>query len=214
VRAQAGISGQGPTNVTGQTGIYADVVRWVEESYNEIQTIHENWNFLHNNYTLPIPAYVQEITMPVDGVRVIAKETFIHQESSGDKERVRYVPYSVWKLQDRFTLDEVKTEVPTYVTQLPNNNLRFNSKLDDLSDVLFEGYREPHIMVNSTDTPIFPPQYHDLIQFKALIKYASYYNATEVYKANEAAFREGISKMKFSELPKENLYTPPLVVFA
>ena len=46
-RAQAGIAGAGPTSTTGQSGIYADVVRWVEEAYNEIQTLNDNWNFLH-----------------------------------------------------------------------------------------------------------------------------------------------------------------------
>jgi len=214
VRAQAGVSGTGPSGVTGQTGIYADVVRWVEEAYNEIQTMHENWNFLHNQYSLPLPAYTQEVTMPTEGVRVIAKDTFIHQDQTGALERVVYVPYSVWKLTDRFVLEAPGTETPTHITQLPNNSLKLSAIQEYDCFINFEGYREPHVMKENLDIPIFAPQYHDLIQFKALMKYASFYNATETYNANKEAFNLDIKKMQFSELPRENIVTPTFVPFA
>ena len=215
VRSQSGISGSGPSNVTGQTAIYADVVRWVTESYNEIQTEHENWNFLHNTYSLAVPAFFDTITMPVEGVRVISHESFVMQDINGKRLRIDYVPWSVWKVADKLYLDEDNEEgVPEYVTQLPNKSLKFHPTIQEDGVIHFEGYREPHIMVNSTDVPIIPTQYQTLIEFKALMKYSSYYNATEVFKANDLAYKELLSKMKFSELPKDNTFTRPLVYFA
>ncbi len=214
VRAQSGISGEGPSNVNETVGIYGDVLRWVREAYNEIQTEYENWNFLHVNYAMTLPNLFLEMSMPTEGVRVIAKETFVWQFQLGDKNRIQYVPYSVWKIKDEFALKTPKIEEPSYVTILPNGNLLFNSRFAEELLISFEGYREPAVMVNSTDIPIFPAQYHDLIQFKALMKYGAYYNAQEVYKANEIAYKNLLSKMKYSELPRENLVTPTLVPFA
>jgi len=214
VRAQAGISGSGPTNVTGQTAIYADVVRWVTESYNEIQTEHENWNFLHSSYSVPIPAYFGEISMPLEGVRVISHESFIIRDVNSNRTRVKYIPFSVWKLEDKFILGPSENGVPEFLTQLPNKNLKFYPTIEEDGSIEFEGYREPHIMINSIDSPILPTQYHTLIEFKALMKYASFYNATEMYKANDLAYKDLLSKMRFSELPRDNTKVIPLVRFA
>ena len=214
VRAQAGIAGEGPSNISTTTGIMGDVLRWTREAYNEIQTEFENWNFLFKNYSLTVPEAFREVTMPQEGVRVIAKETFIIQEVNGTKTRIRYVPYSVWKLDDKLALEAIETKLPTHVTILPNKNLLFNTAAPENLSILFDGYREPHVMVNSTDLPIFDVQYHTLIQLKALTKYGTYYNAQEVYKASDIAYKTLLSKMKYSELPRENLVTPPFVAFA
>ncbi|RKZ03060.1 hypothetical protein DRQ25_18080 [Candidatus Fermentibacteria bacterium] len=214
VRAQAGISGEGPSNVSETVGIYGDVLRWVRESYNEIQTEYENWNFLHVNYSLQLPKAFKQLSMPAEGVRTIAKETFIYQAISGERGRIIYVPYSVWKIEDKFILNVAEEGLPSYVTILPNSDLVMDATAPDDMHIQFEGYREPHVMGTSTDVPIFPVQYHALIQFKALMKYGAFYNAQEIYKANEIAYKELLSKMKYSELPKDNLITPTLVPFA
>ena len=79
VRAQAGIAGDGPTDVTGQTGINADIVRWVDESYNDIQTAHENWNFLFSRVELELQTGFSEFDMSAKNLRVIAYDTFLIQ---------------------------------------------------------------------------------------------------------------------------------------
>jgi len=212
VRAQSGISGDGPTNVTGQTGIYADVVRWVEEAYNYVQTLHENWNFLYESQQITLQATFDEYDITTLRVRQIAKDSYLRQFQLGDKIRLKYVPFAEWRLNDRFL--ESVTGKPEFVTELPTGELRFWPIADDDYEIIFEAFSRPDIMTAGTDEPIFAAQYHDLIKLDALRRYGEYYNSQEVYKSADATFRQLIMKMQFSELPRDNLVTPTFVPFA
>ena len=212
VRAQSGISGDGPTNVVGQTGIYADVVRWVEEAYNHIQTLHENWNFLFNTYQFTLQNGFDQYDVETLNIRQIVKDSFLRQFQLGDKIRLKYIPYAEWRLEDRFL--KAETGKPEFVTELPTGELRFWPMADDDYEIIFEGYGQPHVMSASTDETIFSDQYDELVQAQALMRYAEYYNALEIYNISKAQFDIMIKKMEFSELPKDNLVTPTFVPFA
>ena len=45
VRQECGISGDGPSNVSGQVGMYAKIIGWVQAAHEELQQLHSEWNF-------------------------------------------------------------------------------------------------------------------------------------------------------------------------
>lgn len=212
VRAQAGISGDGPANVTGQSGIYADVVRWVDESYNDIQTKYENWNFLYTTMSFELQDTFNTYDMGSSNIRQIVKDSFKSQFQFDDKIRMSYIPYAKFRVDRRF--DTASSGVPKYVTELPDGTLQFYPTPDDTYTIFLEGYSTPDVLSGSTDTPIFPSQYHELIKLNALIRYSEYYNVPEMYQSATRSFEMGIKKMEFSELPRDNLVTPSFVPFA
>lgn len=212
VRAQAGIGGDGPTDVTGQTGIYAEVVRWVDEAYNQIQTKHENWNFLYTEESFTLQETFDEYDITSLGIRKIAKDSFLIQYQGGDKEILTYIPFTSWRKEPQFR--KAKSDKPKFVTQLPTGELRFWPTADDDYTIIFEGFIRPNIMTDSLDVPIFNEQYHELIQAYALMRYGSFYNVKEVYDAASVTAKDILPRMQFSELPKDNLVTPPFVRFA
>jgi len=230
VRAQSGISGEGPSSVTNQLGVYADVVRWVAEAYNEIQTMYENWNFLHNHYQFTLqggqshynPAQLVGSAGGV-GVRTPTKDTFIVDKQSAvpvRNKRLDYIPWSVWQIDNRVLDGTIGrptqyTEDPAgvyhfYPYEAPNSDAQL--RIDHTID--FQGYARPHVMVENEDTPILNPQYDELIVMKALIRYAEYYNSPEIMQSVTMRLNEQMKTLKYSELPRENLNTPPLVAFA
>ena len=54
LRQEAGISGSGPLTTVNQTGELYRVVDWVQQSYNDIQEKHDDWNFLRFTFNLPL----------------------------------------------------------------------------------------------------------------------------------------------------------------
>jgi len=208
----------------------SDVVRWTTEAYNKIQTMHENWNFLHNQFTFELQAglstYNPSLIVGSNngvGVRTPTKDTFIIQQTNTNKEktRLRYVPWSVWQIDEkRLNVDEVRQ--PTMYTEDPSGVYHFYpseqaqiNPLDNINHTItFQGYARPHVMTVNNDIPAIPEQYQELIKMEALIRYAEFYNSPEVYKSAALMFQEGIKKMEYSELPRENLRTPTLVHFA
>ena len=59
VRQECGISGDGPTNVAGQIGIYAKIVNWVQVAHEEIQRRSDAWNFDWAEHSQPLTAGVE-----------------------------------------------------------------------------------------------------------------------------------------------------------
>ena len=98
---------------------------------------------------------------------------------------------------------------PEALAELPNGEFTFYPQAEEEYTIFYEGYNRPHVMTASTDTPIFNAQYHDLILFKALMKYAEHYNVTEIYKANETSFMRGIQQLEYTDLPKHNIVLRP-----
>lgn len=207
VRAQAGISGDGPTNVTGQTGIYADIVRWVDESYNDIQTEHENWDFLFTRKEFELQAGQSEYDLDTLGLRVIAYDTFLIQYQAEDKERVRFMPYSIFKIDQRFL--ETETGKPEYVTERPDNTLEFWKQADRDYNIYLEGFSVPDIMTASANTSIFHSQYDELIKAGALMRYAEFYNVPSIAKSASKTYNKLLSQLEYSKLPKYNVTTRP-----
>lgn len=223
VRAQSGISGTGPVNVENQSGIMADVVRWVVEAYDEIQTMYENWNFLFNSYFFTLQAgfdnYVTSSLVGDNGgekgIRTLTKDSFVINDPLGiaKKERLRYIAWSVWTIDDAIL--EGKEGKPKFWTEDPSGRLHFYpaetvaSGVDWLIE--FTGFARPDVMTASTDIPIIPTQYTETIKLKALMRYAEYYNSPEVMQSASYSFQQQIKKMEYSELPRDNIITIPLV---
>jgi len=227
VRAQAGISGNStPANTENQIGILNDVVRWTAESYNEIQTLHENWNFLHNTYSLLLQpgfsSYNPELLVGDNGgvgVRTPTKDTFI-LESVSPKIRLKYIAWSVWQISDVMLREEIGS--PEYYTEDPKGNFHFYpieepaaDQIDNIDHTIsFQGYARPQRLLKSTDIPILHPQYQELIKLGALKRYAEFYNSPEIMQSVVVTYDQQLNKLRYSELPRDNLITPSFVPFA
>ena len=209
VRAQAGIAGTGPASVTGQTGIHADIVRWVAESYNDIQTAHENWDFLFARKEFELQAGFDEYDLDALGLRVIAYDTFLIQFEADAKERLKFVPYSIFKIDTRFL--ETETGEPEFVTERPDNTLEFWKVADRDYTIYLEGFAVPDIMTESADTPVFHSQYDELIKAGALMRYADFYNVPNIMNRAEKTYTRLMKQLEYSKLPKYNIITRPLV---
>jgi len=224
VRSQAGISGMGPVNVENQVGIMADVVRWVKEAYAEIQSMYENWNYLHNIYTFTLQggheAYDPSLLVGSKGnlgVRTLTRDTFIVSAplATTGKKRLKWIPWSVWQISPEIL--EGKVGKPEFYTEDPSGSLHFypseEAQLDPNDNIdwaiSFQGYARPDIMNVSTDIPVIPEQYIETVKLKALTRYAEYYNSPEVMQSASAEFARQIKRMEYSELPRDNLITIP-----
>ena len=210
VCSQSGIANSNAITSTtsGNTNIYADVIRWVDEAYNEIQTRHEKWNFLHSEFNFTLTNTNNEYTPTTENIRKFDEDNFKIELSNGNIVWLSFVPYSYWRSSPMF--DQTTSGTPQYVTILPNGNLRFYPTADDDYTIYGNGYTRPDTFSADDDVPVFPEQYHHLILYKALSKYASYYNSPEMYQDSNAQYMMEIKRMERSELPYEQLSTLPL----
>ncbi len=50
LRKEAGVSGDGPATVVGQTSMYDKLVGWIDTAWQEMQTSRPDWLFMNKQF--------------------------------------------------------------------------------------------------------------------------------------------------------------------
>lgn len=198
VRQDAGISGEGPTSVTGQIGILSKVVVWVSKAILDIQVLRRQWSFLwasadgstqvgKKTYTpadLNIPD-VQKISVALVGIKQIEVQTWD------------------WWLENIRKLGKAdETGSPLHITIAPNNQIHLYPVPDVIEVIAFDYYKQPVSVTSNTDIPVIPIDFHQAIVEKALMYYAQYEDDDYRYQQSMIAFNGWVSSLSRDHLPE------------
>lgn len=203
-KSEAGISGHGLVTVEGQTGEMARLIDWVRTAYVEIQNM-QPWNWLWQPLahvlTLGKSVYSPTVDFGVQPLDWRPDRFYLYEPGKGRGSRWR-VPRLDWRLFDAQT-PEPRPGVPLVLAIKPNRDIAF-SALPDRA-LVFEGeFRyTPEVLIENTDTPSMPEQYHMAIVWKAVMLYAQYEEATTLYQLAGAQLGQYIGQMVNSELDGE-----------
>lgn len=210
LRRECGISGSGPASTVGQTGEYQRVVNWVAQAWREIQQMRDDWLFMWAWDTFDTSTGVADYTAISVGVDVrrYDMESFVLTDGTGAKRSLHWVPYPVWR--DIYSRATLTNDVPAYVTDMPDGSLRLTPPPDGVYPVTFDYYRDTQVLVASTDTPILPARYHDIIWVKAMSYYAGYEDGREVAMDSAARFLPMLAALETTQLPSVQLGHTPL----
>lgn len=198
LRQEVGIPGTGPSTVLSQTGELALLVDWIASSYTEIQQRHGGrWRWLRREFTLSTTAsdgsYAYGDATDVTDAAAITRfrrwiftdrdnppKIYLTASGVGTERFLVYADYpafrSVWKLGNNST----QTGYPTFVAQDPNNNVLLAPIPDDAYTVRGEYWMKPQTLAADADEPEMPDDFHMLIVYRAMEKYAGFNAAQEV----------------------------------
>lgn len=221
VRAEAGISGSGPSSVTGQSGELQRVIDWVNMAWEDIQNAHHDWNFLRSSaavVTVPTvaayaPAQFTDTTtaLPVSAHGSWITSTFtIHRQSIGvaDQGELVFLPYDDFRRL--YMIGPQVQRRPTMFTVAPNRSIVLGDAPDDTYVVSCDYFRAATPLLANGDVPAMPERFHALIVWRALMFYGEFEAAGEAYARGKNNFNRLMSRMEAAELPPVTL-GPPLV---
>jgi len=206
VRAEAGLSGTGPSSVLNQSGMYQRIVRWTQQAYAEILRMH-TWSFLwarvSPTLTIGQTAYIgTDFTPDITDLGRIYAGKMLDLTSTGTP-RIYYRP---WDVVDRMlTANPTTTGRPQYFTRRPDDKIVFYPEPDFAYEVQIDYLREKHTLAANADVPLVPGNdLQQIIVYKALEYYA-------MHDENPAAGSHGLRQfnMLLSELHER--YGPPLM---
>jgi len=209
LRREAGVSGVGPTAVTDQTGEYKRLVEWIKLAWLEIQQLRPDWRFMWASGAFNTVVGQADYTQGDLGVDADNFDlgSFVLTETNG-KRTLRYLSYREWKLH--YGAETLTNNVPTIVTDLPNESIRLTVPPDDVYPVTFDYYRAPQTLAANTDEPWLPDRYHWLIVYKAMMYYAGYEDAKEVLVDATMRWNPLFDALETTQLPKIGFGHTPL----
>lgn len=193
VRRKCRITGSGPSALTGQSEEYNRVIDWTNEAYMQIQRAHTDWRFMRASATC---ATVQGQTTysPTADFKLTdfgywaldyeAGDTFRNYvTSTGTNSEVfmDVTDYDNWR--DLYLFGALRNTLtrPIVVALAPDDSIACGPITAAGYTLVGDYYRVPSEMVNATDVPVLPAQFHMAIVYKAMMLYGASEAAPEVY---------------------------------
>lgn len=206
LRQEVGIAGTGPTTVTGQTGELKRIVDWVASAWEEIQNSRTDWDWMRSTFSFTTVADQDSYTSTQAGIssRFDRWDTgllriYTTASGVGDETLLDYIPYDDWRMIYRVGNNTAGR--PTTATILPGNSLGLGYKPSAGFTVRGEYWKSAQTLSSDSDTPEMPSAFHMAIVYKAMMYYARYMAANEIYEDAAISYRRVMNRLLSDRKP-------------
>lgn len=200
VAANTAIATAMPTTA-GATGSLGRVVNWIGDAWNDIQTAHDDWDWMRSSNLLGAGVAFQTVagqtSYPLgtgEGTVGVAEDAFGKWDretfrnfttATGFRDEIPVgdVTFDEWRDGYMFgAMRSVQTR-PIVIAVGPDQSLNLGPPPNDLYTITADYFVAPTVMENDDDVPTgLPPRFHMLIVYRAMMKYGGYESAPEVYQ--------------------------------
>ena len=205
-RKLVGISGTGPTAVTGQSGMFEKITIWIADADELVQRKWEDWAFLYVP-KVAISAVSGTATYSLATLSITdharwKKSSFV-RDPGGDSyqklaydmsydeylESEEYLGASVSGAVERVIIDDLDGDVILYPN--PSANV-----------TIWAGYfKTVDRLAANDDTTLIPVRFEDAIFNRAKMLYAEHLEDPALYQSAKSDYDEVMTKLEASQLP-------------
>jgi len=208
LRLEAGVAGNGPSTVLGQTGELDQLVRWYQSAYEDIQNIHHDWLFLRNDFSVAfaIGDNVQTYTdAAITSFGQWVPNSFRAYNTSigvSDEHHLCDVEWDTFRQFYVFGTQRTQTGTPIAITRKPDDSLMIYPIPDVAHTVVGEYFKAPQTLTSDTDSLIIPEKYQMIVVWRALMFFAAHNAEADKYSHGEREYKRILRKMSAHELPQ------------
>jgi hypothetical protein len=213
VRQEAGIAGTGPSAVTNQTGEYKRLVDWVASAWEDLQNKRSDWLWMRGTFSFATIADQDSYTAAQAGISSRFKRwdrdsLRIYTTATGvaDETELNYLPWEQWRRVYRIGTQTASR--PTVATTTPDMQLGLGSKPTTGFTVGGDYWKSAQSLTADADTPECPSEYHMAIVYRALMMYARYMAAGEIYDDAKMNYDRMVRAMVSHQTPEMQLNGP------
>lgn len=213
VRQEVGANGTGPSTVLAQTGEYRRIVDWVASADEDVQRRFNEWKFMRGDFELETVAddavYIaSETVIPVTNFRDWRWTTFkirLTSASVGSEVELPYIDY-----QDYLDINigSTSSSQPQCFTVGNAMEIILWPKPNAAYTITGEYQKSVTKMTADADTPPYPAEFHMLPVYRAMMRYARFTGASEIYQDAQADYTRMLHEMSRTQLPRMTLGNP------
>lgn len=216
-------SGTLPATTVSQTGDLLRIVNWVIQSWTEIQNRHNNWRFMRVGFTVTTTSADDSYAFGdvTDDLTSSAITRFsrwrINDPNDPPKRYLSatgvsaegWLIYTTWDWFKRiYKIGTQNDSTPAHITVDPQDNIVLGPQPDDAYVISGDYQRSAQVLAADGDIPECPTQFHDLIKYMAMEKYAFYESAQEVLVAAQEGKNRIMRQLEANQLPEIYLGQP------
>lgn len=185
---ESGASGTAPGSTIGLSGEPARLLAWIQAAWVDIQTTHQDWQFLRKSTTFATvntqPTYSPSTDIGLTDFGMWVTNSFRnYNTSSGISSEVfmSQIPYDEWRNAYQFGAFRITYTRPLNVAIGPNKEICLGPVPTAEWTIVADYYSKPVELSADADEPAIPSQYHMMIVWRALMFYGSYESAPDAY---------------------------------
>jgi hypothetical protein len=187
-REKCGISGNGPVTTASQTGELLRVVNWVNEAWEDLQNDQDTWNWMRAPFSFTTTAGKQSYSPASDLALQLPNFQGWHLDTlrcfntaTGPQDEQFLAPWDYQQFRNFYEYQVRPNGRPMVAAVQPwDRSILLGNTPDDVYTVRGEYQLAARPFANDADVPGLPGEYHMLIVYGAMQKYAAYENANEV----------------------------------
>lgn len=180
-------AGNVPSTVVGATGRAADLVQWIIEAYNDIQRdLDGQWKWLRREFYVDTVAdtqsYAYGSVTDTDAAAAITRfkrwdidendPPYIYLVSAGLGNQNELAVYDWIEFRHQYIRGSQTAATPGAISVSHDDKLYLGPKPDAIYRVSGYYWRGLQTLADDTDTPEMPSDFHMLIVYRAMVKYA------------------------------------------
>lgn len=216
-RQECGVTGPALTTITGLTGESLRFLDWINAAWVDIQTAHEDWQFMRQPLQFNTVTSQWQYTPTEVGVGATfanwKRDSFRASSvgaNYGDEQLLNFMEWNTFRNLYQYANMRNTTARPVVVTIVPpSKNLGLGAIPNQPYVIVGEYYRKPTEFTTATQEPDLPERFHPMIVYRAMMFYAGYEAATEVYQRGELEFKRLMNRLEIDQLP-DLISGPPL----
>ena len=219
LRQQSSDAGTGPSAVTSQTGDLARIVKWVADSWTEIQQEKDEWRWMRKSFTVSATsgdgAYAYTDCTDTVNLAAISRFSKWHKDSFkcyltsagvGAEYPLTWIPWEQFRGIYRYGTQT--NAPPCHVSEDPTQKFVLGPIPDATYTVSGDYQIGPQTLAADGDIPEMPTRFHNLIVYDALIRYGFNRVAPEVLQFAQAQGSRLHSALVRDQLPQISLGRP------
>lgn len=206
LRESCGVSGSNPSSVQNLIGEMLRLKNYTNEAWMYIQALQDKWEFMKQSI---------EFTCKVGQQKYTSVEQLITSFGTYELDSFRaypvdepagefYLPFMTYKeFRDYYMFGANRTlqQRPNFFSISPQKDFLLGPTPDAQYRINGEGFARPTEMVNDSDRPVMPPQFHLLIVYRAMMFYGAYEGAQEVYQQGLTEYQKWMPLLCKDQLP-------------
>jgi len=204
-----GISGSGPSTVVGQTGVFGDVVYWVDRANRAIQSLHNNWGFLEEDLVITLSDDTGDYSLSDMGLTDLGtwkEDSFIINPGTANKKVLKKYDFDKWITSDERAGTYTTQEPENFIIKRPDKALAFKPIPNGTFTVWAKYYKKPVAMTANTDESVIPSQFHDIILYRATMFYARHMGfPSKIYESANEDYKALLSSLESHSLPDSQM---------
>ena len=197
-------SGANISSVVAQSGEAGRMANWIASAWEDIQLERPDWYWMRSTFSFPTVIGDRKYSSIDAGITSRfamwdVNSIRLYQYTITDELKLQWFNYE--NFRNSYMIGPQVQSRPLTITVDPELNLLFGPIPNYAYTVTGEYFKSPQTLSVDADTPELPSQFHMAIVYRALMLYARYESASEIYSDAELNYKRLLRRLELNQLP-------------